>query len=525
MAGKIFVNYRREDAKGEALALRTVLAAKLPRCDLFMDVDGGIKPGSNYVRVLDERVAGADVFLCLIGPRWLDVTDAAGKRRLDTAEDFVRIEIASALKRDIPIIPILVDDTGMPAEQELPEQIRLMAYKQAMRLRHDRFNADAEGIARAVRERLSGVTVAGVSRWLLVASVLAALGLGATAGPAAMKLAGMDAHFPLLGLGDMAALRNRVETLEADNASLAASRSETASLLQARMKEAEAANGRVASLTSDLTKARADLKRLEDQGKQSADAAARVRQLEGQLVTQTKRIESLETEKSAAEKARSEAQASLQARQKEVSDGATKVRQLESQVSTLTKRVETLEAEKASADKARGEAQAALQTRTKEVEGLTSQLSAANAALGKARQEIASLEKREQRQSTATQPSNLQLQQVIARRGQWASEHKINFTSNEPNIFKHFYIVVASAGHVDSGAIVTGDNWDQSTYPGWKTVYGHCRECTGRGGYIHASLLTYLGPSWRPEFEELSNEVRKILGGDQNMRFIRYGGK
>lgn len=476
MAGKIFVNYRREDAKGEALALRTVLAAKLPRCDLFMDVDGGIKPGSNYVRVLDERVSGADVFLCLIGPRWLDVTDAGGKRRLDTAEDFVRIEIASALKRDIPIIPILVDDTGMPAEQELPEQIRLMAYKQAMRLRHDRFNADAEGIARAVRERLSGVTVTGVSRWLLVASVLAALGLGATAGPAAMKLAGMDAHFPLLGSGDMAALRNRVETLEADNASLAASRSETASILQARMKEAEAANGRAASLTSDLTKARADLKRLEDQGKQSADAAARVRQLEGQLVTQTKRIESLETEKAAAEKARSEAQA-------------------------------------------------ALQTRTKEVEGLTSQLSAANAALGKARQEIASLEKREQKQSTAIDlPNDLQPQQLISRRGEWVKQLRIVFGAAEPSLFKHYFIMIGgSEDRISPGSILTGARWDTSTAPFWNVVYGIVEG--DRAGERVAGLedVAYLGPTWMPEYEKLSADVLRLRGGTRLSSVVRNG--
>ncbi|HWE18625.1 MAG TPA: hypothetical protein VG758_15795 [Hyphomicrobiaceae bacterium] len=84
MAGKVFLNYRREDSKREALALRERLANMLPRTELFMDVDGGIGAGENFVRVLDQRVAATHVFICLIGPRWSSLADAAGKRRLDS---------------------------------------------------------------------------------------------------------------------------------------------------------------------------------------------------------------------------------------------------------------------------------------------------------------------------------------------------------------------------------------------------------------------------------------------------------
>jgi hypothetical protein len=101
MALKIFLNYRREDTKGQALALRQFLSRKLPRAELFMDIDGGIRPSENFLRVLSERVAGSDVFLCLIGDRWLETADAKGNRRLDNADDFVRTEIAAALRSDV----------------------------------------------------------------------------------------------------------------------------------------------------------------------------------------------------------------------------------------------------------------------------------------------------------------------------------------------------------------------------------------------------------------------------------------
>lgn len=282
MAGKVFLNYRREDTKGEALALRTALAAKLPRADLFMDVDGGIRPGENFVRALDERVAGTSVFICLIGPRWLAVTDATGARRLDSADDFVRIEIASALKRDIPIIPVLSDDTRMPADSELPEGIRLLAYKQAMRLRHERFNADADGIASAIRTMLAGPPRPGSSPWTLAAAVLAALAAGAAAGPFAMRLAGIEkggesqgggALQSLLDASERArtealgALKARDRSLEAANAKL----TEALDALKVRDRALETVNAKLAETTKALSKAREDLARPEERRKADGD--------------------------------------------------------------------------------------------------------------------------------------------------------------------------------------------------------------------------------------------------------------
>src|SRR5271156_578839 len=97
MAGRIFLNYRREDTAGFAQALFGRLEQSFPAENLFMDVDR-IGAGQNFVRVIEEQVSGCDAMLVLIGPNWLTVKDETGRRRLENPDDFVRIEVESALK-------------------------------------------------------------------------------------------------------------------------------------------------------------------------------------------------------------------------------------------------------------------------------------------------------------------------------------------------------------------------------------------------------------------------------------------
>jgi hypothetical protein len=78
-----------------------------------MDVDK-IPLGVNFVKFLSEEVGKCDVLLALIGANWLTIRDEKGNRRLDNPNDFLRIEIATALTRDIPVIPILLDGARMP---------------------------------------------------------------------------------------------------------------------------------------------------------------------------------------------------------------------------------------------------------------------------------------------------------------------------------------------------------------------------------------------------------------------------
>lgn len=176
MAG-IFINYRRDDSPGVAGRLFDYLTLKYPRSGVFMDVDA-MKPGMDFAEQLDSQVSQCRVVLAVIGSGWSDAKDQAGRRRLDSDKDYVRIELASALKRAIPVIPILVDGAAMPREESLSDDLKALARRHALELRHTRFNSDADAIMHALeavvpRRRLS---------WHIVgAGVLVAAGVGAMA--------------------------------------------------------------------------------------------------------------------------------------------------------------------------------------------------------------------------------------------------------------------------------------------------------------------------------------------------------
>jgi hypothetical protein len=155
MTGKIFLNYRREDAAGFALALFGRLEQSFPAENLFMDVEGGIKAGQDFVRVLEEQVGACDVMLALIGPDWLTVKDEAGRPRLENPEDFVRIEVESALRFGKRVIPVLVQRTEMPRAEALPEPLKAFARCNAVGLTQERFKADAQGLIKALEGALA----------------------------------------------------------------------------------------------------------------------------------------------------------------------------------------------------------------------------------------------------------------------------------------------------------------------------------------------------------------------------------
>ncbi|MGH9277549.1 MAG: NADase-type glycan-binding domain-containing protein [Acidimicrobiales bacterium] len=122
----IFVSYRREDTSGHAGRLSDRLRSHFREARVFMDVDT-IQPGVDFVQVIEEAVASCDVLLALIGQEWLTSRDALGNRRLDNPEDFIRVEVAAALKRSIPVIPVLLEDARMPTAGDLPPDLARLA--------------------------------------------------------------------------------------------------------------------------------------------------------------------------------------------------------------------------------------------------------------------------------------------------------------------------------------------------------------------------------------------------------------
>src|SRR5688572_4421100 len=149
MAG-IFISYRREDAAGWAGRLSADLSAGFRKVKIFMDIDA-IPPGVNYDEYITQAVGSCDVLIALIGPHWLTVADKRGRRRLDNTDDFTRIEIAAALKRNIRVIPALVGGAEVPAMEDLPEDLKPLARRQAYELADHRWADDCKRLIAALR--------------------------------------------------------------------------------------------------------------------------------------------------------------------------------------------------------------------------------------------------------------------------------------------------------------------------------------------------------------------------------------
>ena len=146
----IFVSYRRDDSEGEAGRLFDDLVQEFGEKSVFMDV-AAIEVGRDFRKVIDDSVATCGVLLAVIGEQWTDAKNEAGHRRLDDPTDFVRLETASALKRDIPVVPVLVHGARMPRADQLPDDLKELAYRNGVELTHARWKSDVQLLIKALR--------------------------------------------------------------------------------------------------------------------------------------------------------------------------------------------------------------------------------------------------------------------------------------------------------------------------------------------------------------------------------------
>ena len=118
-----------------------------------MDVDT-VEPGADFASVITQAVGSCEVLIALIGPTWSTIADQRGRRRLDDPDDFVVLEIQAALEREIHVIPVLVDGAVMPNRYDLPEELRDIARRNAVRLDHETFRSDVAILLDAVERIL-----------------------------------------------------------------------------------------------------------------------------------------------------------------------------------------------------------------------------------------------------------------------------------------------------------------------------------------------------------------------------------
>jgi hypothetical protein len=149
----IFISYRRDDSEGEAGRLSDDLAHRFREDSVFMDVNA-IQPGRDFRKAIDESIHKCSVLLAIVGLGWLESRDGAGHKRLDDENDFVRLEIASALQRDIPVVPVLVRGARMPRAEQLPDDLKELAFRNAVELTHARWKSDVQVLVDALKPYL-----------------------------------------------------------------------------------------------------------------------------------------------------------------------------------------------------------------------------------------------------------------------------------------------------------------------------------------------------------------------------------
>jgi len=182
--GAVFISYRRQDSQSAAGRLAEDLAERLGADRVFRDI-GGLVPGTPFPVALRDALQSCAAVAVVIGPRWESAQDSSGQRRLEDPEDWVRQEVATALAREVPVVPVLVERTDMPAAESLPPELRRLAEYQACELTDRHWRKDVDALA-ALLARTLGVRIRAPGRRraaLAAAVLLSAAGLAAAFWP------------------------------------------------------------------------------------------------------------------------------------------------------------------------------------------------------------------------------------------------------------------------------------------------------------------------------------------------------
>ncbi len=149
MAG-IFVNYRQTRIADDGQRVRCAhaqlveaiverLGRHFGRDQVFMDTE--MRPSTRYPTELRDRLAKSELVIAVIHDRWLADLDgrAAGAER-----DWVRFELATALDGGKQVLPVLIDDAGLPGGAQLPADLSELVLRQAHRVRFGHWQQDLD---------------------------------------------------------------------------------------------------------------------------------------------------------------------------------------------------------------------------------------------------------------------------------------------------------------------------------------------------------------------------------------------
>ncbi|MFZ4641042.1 MAG: TIR domain-containing protein, partial [Nodosilinea sp.] len=144
--GKIFISYRRDDSASDTGRIYDRLAQEFGRDNIFKDVDS-IPFGVDFAQHIDQEVGRCQVLLVVMGKNWVTP-------RLQNPDDFVRLEIESALGRGIPVVPVFLEGvTAPPPRDRLPESLHPLIRRNGTQVGHDpRFHADMGRLVKGLRD-------------------------------------------------------------------------------------------------------------------------------------------------------------------------------------------------------------------------------------------------------------------------------------------------------------------------------------------------------------------------------------
>ena len=169
---RIYISYRRTDAAAYAGRLFDHLSRHFGRGFVFMDIQGGIAPGQDFTQAIDAALDTCDVALVLIGKQWATSTGPDGNLRLNDPNDWVRVETAAVLRRNVLVIPVLVDGGRLPDPTSLPEELRPLCRRHVCELTDARWSYDVGELVKGIEKIVHPPKRTKMLTWILEKSSL-----------------------------------------------------------------------------------------------------------------------------------------------------------------------------------------------------------------------------------------------------------------------------------------------------------------------------------------------------------------
>jgi hypothetical protein len=181
---QIFISYRRKEASAYALLLRKELGEVFGENAIFQDIHS-LHFGIDFRKEITEAVASCKVLIAVIGPQWQDRLDEKKSQPLEASDDVLRLEIAAALKRGIPVVPLLLPGATTPDPDELPPDLKELAYRNAIDTRNVSWDEDVARLAEKLKPYVKNEEVlppATPRDWRMILSIVGMLALLTVAG-------------------------------------------------------------------------------------------------------------------------------------------------------------------------------------------------------------------------------------------------------------------------------------------------------------------------------------------------------